>query len=191
METEIFLKFKIECEIRHDLPAVRVYNLNAKKEWNSLIHNYRFHNLDQRVKWITNFKHNQQSRADSMNARKAERKTIIATPELIGKIFYDSWGYDMTLVDYLTVIAISNKTVTAVMIGATFIGADDGKGNGRVQPNANKIISDPFKLTVRPGYQGNITLRGKYPISGNSDNKRMGSFSECKATESHYYNTWD
>lgn len=189
IKTEVFDKYMFKTEkFNTGRYAVKVLNLNAKKEYNKTIKYYGFKNLESAQAYITKFKIDAQKRIDYMNERKAQRQAVTASPELVGKLFYDSWGYDMTFNDYIKIIGVKNKTVEAVRI-ARKVTNDEGRGAGRSIPCPDKVISEPFRLAVRGGYDGGVSLVGQYPYC--NDSKRKGYFSECKPTESHYYNTWD
>lgn len=102
------------------------------------------------------------------------------------KIFYTSWGYNMTLVDFIKVIEETEKSVKCVMLGIK-IENDFGGGNGRAYPT-NEIESQPFRLLKKKYSNGDIYLRGSYPYCNGS--KRKDSFTEYRGGGS-YYNSWD
>jgi hypothetical protein len=99
-------------------------------------------------------------------------------------IYYTSWGYDMTIVDYLKVLENNGKTAKCVMIGCK-VEDDCGKGNGRAWPVEDRVISEPFRLRVKSDH-----LRGSYPFCGNGS-KRYDIFFKYEGMDGHYYNTWD
>ena len=187
---EVVGKYSIERYVNQytNRIAVRVYNNNATR--NPLVHNFGFSSEEQRETWVTKFKASNE-RVEAYKAeRKAARQSITATPDLVGKIFRDSWGYDMTINDYIKVVEVKSKTVKAVRVSCK-IEDDNGRGNGRSTPDAQTVVSEPFQLSVRPGYGNGIALVGQYPYGSSQCGTRKGHFSECKSNESHYYNTWD
>lgn len=112
-----------------------------------------------------------------------------------GDIFYSSWGYSMTLVDYIKIVEVSKsgKTVVCMRIGSTSDGNTHGPGGGRSMPNPKVELTGhgKFRLYVRH-YKGDtsVYLRGKYPFAG-PDSRRMGTFWKTDKNVSHYTNYWD
>ena len=67
----------------------------------------------------------------------------------VGDIFYTSYGYDMTINNYIKVITISptNKTVLVKMLKVD-ISKDDGRGEGTSNPTTEEI-GEAFRLWIR------------------------------------------
>jgi len=76
----------------------------------------------------------------------------------VGDIFYESWGYDQTNIDFVQVVSISptGKTVKCQMAGKEHT---DGE---HIKPS--KPFGIVFRLYVRQGYQGATILVGSYPF---------------------------
>jgi len=106
---------------------------------------------------------------------------------LKGKIFYTSWGYDMTMNDYLVVLENSDKTARCVMIGS-HVQNDDGMGRGKSFPDPEKATSQPFRLRIKQYGDTDIFLRGSYEFCNGS--KRRDTFMPY-TNGGNYYNTWD
>ena len=104
------------------------------------------------------------------------------------KIYYASWGYDMTMNDYVKVLEENGKTAKVVIIGCR-VENDNGMGSGRSYPNPDIIKSQPFRLRIR-SYNNKPYLKGSYPFVDGSESKRMGMFTEYSGN-GNYYNTWD
>jgi len=104
-------------------------------------------------------------------------------------IYETSWGYDMTINDYIKVLEMGSKTAKVVMIGSKIVD-DNGMGSGKSYPAPEIVKSEPFRLRVKAGYDNKLCLRGSYPYVDGSTSKRMGTFYQSDGNGS-YYNTWD
>lgn len=115
-----------------------------------------------------------------MNSREVRKKLselIEQQPLKVGDVFYTSWGYDQTNIDFIKVVKISptGKTVKAVLIGQKidklhkFMAED-------VVADPDREVSEPFQLKVSVKESGEITLHGSYVYIANSDHKHFGYF---------------
>jgi hypothetical protein len=94
----------------------------------------------------------------------------------IGDIFYESWGYDQTNIDFLKVVGFtkSGKTAICRMMSET-IHSTEG-----LSPMAEMVIPDKeygeqFKLRIRTGTNASEPcLIGSYPFCDRG--KRLGYF---------------
>ena len=105
---------------------------------------------------------------------------------LTNQVFSHSWGYDMTIVDYVKVIADTPKKAKCITL-KTIVKDDYGKGDGRANPGEEVLTESPFYLVVKTDKNGGVYLKGSYPFCNGS--KRMGVFFPSKGGE--YYNSWD
>ena len=76
----------------------------------------------------------------------------------VGDIFYDSWGYDQTNIDFVKVIRVSSsgKTVICRMM------SKDRINESTVRPDKEWGVE--FRLHVRQRQNQEPYLRGKYPF---------------------------
>lgn len=93
-----------------------------------------------------------------------------------GDIFYESWGYDQTNVDFLQVTEVSatGKTVKCQMMGKESVDVRT------VKPTSPFGVT--FRLHVRE-FRNDPTLRGKYPFvqrDGEVRGWRPGNFWQYK-----------
>ena len=99
---------------------------------------------------------------------------------LVGSIFYDSWGYNMTHNDYVQVISETEKSVMVQMIGNTKL--TGGGYSGDEMPNPEVKINSPFRLLKRTNKWNpedkSVSLKGSYPFCNGSDSKRKGYFTK-------------
>jgi len=78
-----------------------------------------------------------------------------------GKIFYNSWGYDMTINDFVKVVSETDKTVMVVKMGKKVVGGEAGYTGLEVPVRLPK--SNPFRLKKSINNYDNsskIELRG-------------------------------
>jgi len=107
----------------------------------------------------------------------------------VGDIFYESWGYDQTNIDFVKVIGLtkSGKTAICRMMGEKIVSTEG------LAPLAEYIVPDgeygePFRLRVKVSVHNNeLYLVGTYPFCDIS--KRFGYFwrwEERPVYQSHY-----
>lgn len=109
-------------------------------------------------------------------------------------IFYSSWGYDQTNIEYFKVVSISKtgKTAQVVRIGEKQIG-ETGFMSAQVAPDPTKIINPTeCKVRIERSHSANpwsgkseaigeIQLRGSVFYSG--DSKHLTSLYRAKGTQ--------
>lgn len=95
----------------------------------------------------------------------------------VGDIFYASWGYDQTNIDFVRVDKVSptGKTVICRMMSQKLVSS--GRGTDRVAPN--KPYGSSFRLKVT----GEERLRGTYPFARGGT--RFGYFWKWKDKPVH------
>ena len=146
MNEKIIGKYRIVTE---DSPLIiaRVYNLKAKKEYNALIHNYRFRSLEHRDEWIAGILIAQADRDRIIQERKDARKNFV-NPAKVGDILEASGGYDQTNVDYYQVTGLIGKK----MVEIREIGARSVEGSTYAHGMADEVkpAKDSFKKDSEP-----------------------------------------
>ncbi len=111
--------------------------------------------------------------------------------KLTNKIFYTSWGYDMTHNDYVLVLSETEKSCMVQMIGNKKL--TGGGYTGEEVPDTEKKFGSPFRLLKRSYKwgEGDTYLKGSYPFClGDMSAKRLDSFRVWNGRPS-YYNTMD
>jgi len=106
-----------------------------------------------------------------------------------GDIFYESWGYDQTNIDFCIVEQLSptGKTVLCRMMSQKLVETTD-----KLAPMAEYVMPDKpfgelFRLHVRTRFNGDPSLVGKYPYC--KGDTRPGYFSKWEGKplyQSHY-----
>ena len=98
----------------------------------------------------------------------------------VGQIFYSSYGYDMTIIDFYEVERFTKASVWLRPIGR-IVKNDDGKGNGTAEPDTSLRGPDEsvFRKAIRRTDSGNIYLPDNFRAYGVYDGQPL------------YFNTWD
>lgn len=175
---EVIGKFRVVLFTRNNQLYGHKYNLNAKKAHKSLVESFRFMSESDRNGWVERTQKRVAELAEWKKERAERNKSLTPSKDLIGKIFYRSYGYDMTINEYVMVKDIKEKSVVAVEV-ARSVKDDEGRGNGKSYPTG-KMVGEPKKFLVKKSYRDNeLMLAGcgdtwwEYQGGGN------------------YYNTWD
>ncbi len=91
-------------------PCAKVETIRGRKVWN-----YRFSTEEKRDKYaITQceqLEKSEEKRAEYLAARKQQQNESVAALK-VGDIFYTSWGYDQTNIDFFKIVKISGKRIT-------------------------------------------------------------------------------
>ena len=116
-----------------------------------------------------------------------QKSVVISNESTIGKVFYMTWGYGMSLVEFVRVVDETPKTVTVVKLKTNVIGDTDPSG-GKIMP-INKFDGQPFKLSKSLNNRGEIELRGSDKSDGYNDRESRTWY--LWDGQPKYYNTWD
>jgi hypothetical protein len=141
-EDNIFYLFKSYS----GLPAVRHFSGRRSKPDNS----YKFKTEADRAEWI-NKKIKQidemKKRKDAWNAEKKAKKQALLESVKVGDVFYASWGYEQTNIDYYQVVGKKGQTLTFRKIGSEIV-KQTGPFSANVRPVKDDFIGEPFKKRV-------------------------------------------
>lgn len=88
----------------------------------------------------------------------------------VGDIFYNSWGYDQTNIDFYQVIDIKGSKITLQSISGKSVPGTQGHMCENVSPVKDSFVGQPFTKIV----------------SGNGIAMRHGCMSKTTETSSHY-----
>lgn len=125
---------------------LKVYNNNAKKEYNRTLEYVRFGTTEERQKYIDNYI----SRVKSWEDMKAERKQArkdFKNPAKIGDLLCASWGYDQTNIDFYQVTQVKGKMVEVREIGGHSV---EGSGQSHGMADQVKVVKDSFVKDSEP-----------------------------------------
>lgn len=96
-------------------------------------------------KFIENYKAKLKMKAEAKAAAKAKRAELAASIKA-GDIYYTSWGYDQTNVDFYKVIEVKGQKVTLIEIGSKIVDNNGSSDSVVANPEAEK--GEPFNKMV-------------------------------------------
>lgn len=120
--------------------------------------NYRFRNEEQRQNHITRWVEGLRESKARKEARRAEEKAFKHSYQ-VGDIFFNSWGYEQTNVDFYQVVAITAKSVKVREIGQQ--SEETGFMSGRTMAKKDHFISEKV-MTKKVNSDGSIAMRHGY-----------------------------
>ena len=96
----------------------------------------------------------------------------------VGDLFYSSWGYEQTNIDFYQVTKVLGKSIEARQIGGE--STYDGPMSGHTSPQPNHFTSDPKRYLVR--FTGNDSPYFKVAS--------YASASPCRPDSSMFFSEW-
>jgi hypothetical protein len=144
--------------------------------------NYLFQTDERAENWIQSVKDSDEAAAARKLAKAEAKKKAYANlvnPFKVGDIFYDSWGYEQTNIDFYQVVAVGPKSVTLRELASEQV-ESTGWASGRVVPKVGEFTGPPAlkKLQVLVNPDG--TAGEPYVKS------RHGWISKWDGTPKHY-----
>jgi hypothetical protein len=150
-----FNGFKIELTTNiKGQPVARFYKfitVGKNKGQYKLLEGYYFANEEKREAWVKKTFESMKARVEEKQKEKAKKAAIqndFVNPFKVGEIFYDSWGYDQTNIDFYQIAEVKGKSVMVQKIGQTMV-APAGDMCEYVKPNPEKKIGEPYLKQVR------------------------------------------
>jgi len=146
-----FNGYKIELDTNvKGRPVARSYRLltaGKNKGQYKLIEGYYFNDEQRREEWvkgkIADFKSRVNDKEQQANAKKEIRENMQHGFE-VGQVYYSSWGYDQTNVDFYEVLEVKGKSVLIQEIGATMQHTEGYSSMAAmVIPDTENKVSDP------------------------------------------------
>lgn len=128
-----------------------------------ILHNYRFNSQENRDNWVVKFMlawDKRESEKEAEKERRSEIRKNFKNPFKVGEIFYDSWGWEQTNIDFYQIVEVKLKSVVIRKIGQIMV-----KGAGwlceYVKPDKDNFIGEPQQKNIV------IDESGKPHINGN------------------------
>ena len=139
---------------------------------------YRFTSTDEALKYINNWIMELEQHQAYISKRREEHKKALGVIQ-VGDIFYSSWGYDQTNIDFFQVIeVVGKKTVKLREINGLIFNQHEYASYGFIKPLPNEFINDSIiKKRISP--YGDIRI---------DDVRRANKFTEG---EKGLYTSWD
>lgn len=105
---------------------------------------FRFRTPEQRTQYIEQFFQAQRRRIEERTQRRKERAAFRHNVQ-VGDVFYTSWGYDQTNVEYFEVVALRGKTQVLIREIAKHY-ESTGDMQGRSAPGPGEFLADSHAL---------------------------------------------
>jgi len=136
-------------------PVGRYYKLlsaGINKGQYKLLENFRFSSEERRKVWIdaiiASAARQENEKAD-MKIRKQQIRAEMQHGFQVGEIFYESWGYDQTNIDFYQLVEVSKKSVLLQRIGATRTSRPAGMDAAWVVPNPASKCGPPERKIIQ------------------------------------------
>lgn len=170
-------KNKPAVMIVHDAPrATMGYKIDS---------NYYFGNVDRMVQYIKRFiddmieaESNKLAHKTAKIEEKNKIKDNIDKYLKIGDIFYDSWGYEQTNIDFYQVVKFNNSSVWLRPIASESVENTAGHDSVNVKPVKDSFTGDgqPIRKLIQ-FYANDIMFNSKYGIIRRYDRGDRGVYS--------------
>lgn len=157
-----------------------------KNQWKH-IEGFYFPTEQRREEWVKEkiaaISANIKAETDRKQAKKDVRANMV-NPFKVGQIFYDSWGYDQTNIDFYQIVEVKERSVILQEIGASYVPNTQGMDCSNVKPNPSHKVGEPFlkPVVVSIGYNDN---KPSYYLKS-----RHGWISEYTQEEKGVYSSW-
>jgi len=120
--------------------------------------NYRFRSQEAAEKWLVEDLQHIRDRQERKTAEEAEKKAARAKKAAdywnVGDVFYTSWGYDQTNVEYYQITELKPRSVIVRQISVN--SSDHGQpGGGKVQPRRFEFVGPEFLCPIN--HAGNFS----------------------------------
>ena len=123
---------------------------------------YRFQSLEKAFEYIEKWVNSCESHKENIlknRAERAEKQKNYKHDFVVGDIFYTSWGYDQTNLDFYQVISTpTSKTIILSRIAQKT--SYEGHMNGEAMPAKDKLVGDSFSKRVCVGDY--VKIKGQY-----------------------------
>lgn len=141
---------------------------------------------EQRAAYLETFKANIERRKADKDQRVSEKKEArknMENPFKVGEIYYDSWGYEQTNIDFYQIIEVLPRSVKIRPIGGEFVDGSYGHDSAKVKPTADDFQgeSQTKPVQVMVSHDGKISHYIK---------SRHGWISKYNAGESGVQSSW-
>lgn len=147
------LKFnghKIELtENTKGLPVARLYKLltaGINKNTFKLIEGYFFQNEKRREDWVTKKVSDLKTRIMEQQKNQEAKAAVRANMQHgfeVGQIYYDSWGYDQTNIDFYEITEVKGKSVIIRAIACKYVDGTAGHDSCNVKPVPGNYCGEP------------------------------------------------
>ena len=120
---------------------------------------------DERLKqYFDNLERKQQDKLT-----RAGNRILKTNPVNVGDVFYTSWGYDQTNVDFFQVLSVKGLTVSIREIGSKFVEGTQGRDCSNVVADKDRFLQNAEPLSKKVlTYDGGTSIYLKIHQSANA-----------------------
>lgn len=175
-------------DINEELLTAKVTKIKSKAMFPKPEFWYRYRTKERMIESIQEFITRKEEVLNYQNDRKkkiAEARENMNHDYKVGEIYYDSWGYDQTNIDFYKVLEAGKKSITMVKIASkTAENQPSGYSSmsAFVVPNPDFKIGKPFKKIVQVRYWND---KISYGITS-----KHGCFSKYTEGKNGVYESW-
>lgn len=142
--------YKIELdENSQGKPVARLRKLitvGKNKGLYKQLEGFYFMTEERRQEWIKKQIELIKQRRNEKNQRQEITKSIRENMQHgfeVGQIYYDSWGYDQTNIDFYQIVEVKPKSVVIRSIGSEYVKGTQGMDCSNVRPVKDNFIGEP------------------------------------------------
>ena len=141
------------------------YGKSAKPQWH-----YRFRDMEELDNYADKFLSNREANEKSDAERREKRKLTKDHDIKVGDIFYTSWGYDQTNIDYYEVVAIRGSRIDMKELHQKYVGHDGQDDLVEPATGENRFKDDKI-YTVSARADGTVTQLSSFEYPRKWDGK--------------------
>lgn len=141
----------------------RIDRITARAKFGrKVVANYRFKTVEGRDNYVVKFMLDNDKRNTEKEQQKSKIRAIrdnFVNPFKVGEVFYDSWGYEQTNIDFYQIVEVKNKSVVIRKIGQIYDKCT-GWASETVKPNVDDFIGEPMTKIVVLDRSGSPRING-------------------------------
>jgi hypothetical protein len=129
----------------------------------TVMFNYRFKTADTMTKYVTDYAKSIFSKMQLDQTRKTERAINKKNHGIeVGQVYYNSWGYEQTNVNFYMVTSVKGQKIEFVEVGQ--ICTSGNYDYGYTAPDTSKVISEK-QTAMATGKNTFKVMRSRYSVS--------------------------
>lgn len=151
----------------------KLLSVGKNKGHYKLIEGFYFSDENRREEWVKKTIEGIQARVNDKEtklAAKKEARTNMKHTFEVGQIFYDSWGYDQTNIDFFKIIEVKEKSVVIQEIGAASVPGTGYHDSVNVKPDPESVCGKPMlkiiQVSIDNSGKPHYRFSGKHSFSG-------------------------
>lgn len=159
---ERFENLGFELIINEELMNAKCLKKNSKAFMPKALFWIRFRSMERMAEYCNEWISNRERIAASEAEKKAKKAELMANMNhdfKVGQIYYDSWGWEQTNIDFYQVIESKGKSVKIQRIASQYAPSEHQKGMSSmaayVEPVQNAFIGEPILKKVNVMLSGN------------------------------------